>query len=133
MIVGIGTDLCDTTRLARALARHGEAFAAKILGQQEMALYRDRSQRAPERALRFLGTRFAAKEAFSKAIGLGMTQPMGWHVCELLNDAMGRPYFALNGELLTWFTKQGWQAHVSVSDEGPHALAFVIVENQIKP
>ena len=133
MIVGIGTDLCDTARLARALARHGEPFAAKILGEQEWALYRDRSQRSPERALRFLGTRFAAKEAFSKAIGLGMTQPMSWRACELLNDALGRPYFALSGELSTWFTSRGWQAHVSVSDEGPHALAFVIVENQIKP
>lgn len=133
MIVGVGTDLCDTSRLARALARHGDAFAAKILGEQEMVLYRDRSQRSPERALRFLGTRFAAKEAFSKAIGLGMTQPMGWRACELLNDALGRPYFALNGELSIWFASRGWQAHVSVSDEGPHALAFVIVENLIKP
>ena len=91
MIVGVGTDLCDTSRLARALARHGDAFAAKILGEQEFALFVDRRERAPERALRFLGTRFAAKEAFSKAIGLGMTHPMSWRSCELLNDANGLP------------------------------------------
>lgn len=133
MIVGIGTDLCDTTRLARAVSRHGDAFASKILGDQEFVLYRDRCERVPERALRFLGTRFAAKEAFSKAIGLGMTKPMTWRACELLNDAQGRPYFALNGALSIWFANHGWQSHVSVSDEGPHALAFVIVENQIKP
>ncbi|MGE5450975.1 MAG: holo-ACP synthase [Acidobacteriota bacterium] len=133
MIVGIGTDLCDTTRLARALARHGDAFAAKILGERELMLYRERQLGSPERALRFLGTRFAAKEAFSKAIGLGMTQPMSWHGCELLNDAQGRPCFALSGKLSSWFEDRGWQAHVSVSDEGPHALAFVIVESQIKP
>ena len=130
MIVGVGTDLCDTSRLARALARHGDAFAAKILGEQEFALFVDRRERAPERALRFLGTRFAAKEAFSKAIGLGMTHPMSWRSCELLNDANGRPYLSLNGELATWFDDQGWLAHVSVSDEGQHALAYVIVESR---
>lgn len=130
MIVGIGTDLCDTTRLARALTRHGDAFARRILGEQEMAQFLDRRERAPERALRYLGTRFAAKEALSKAIGLGMSHPMGWHACELLNDAQGRPYWSLHGELAAWFSARGWQAHVSVSDEGPHALAFVIVETQ---
>lgn len=130
MIVGIGTDLCDTARLARALARHGDVFAAKILGEQELTQFIERRSRAPERALRFLGTRFAAKEAFSKAIGLGMTHPMSWRSCELLNDANGRPYLSLNGELATWFESQGWLAHVSVSDEGQHALAYVIVESR---
>ncbi|HET8695013.1 MAG: holo-ACP synthase [Burkholderiales bacterium] len=128
MIVGVGTDLCDTSRLARALARHGDGFAGKILGAREYTEFVSRRTRSPERALRYFGTRFAAKEAFSKAIGLGMTQPMSWKACELLNDAQGRPYISLNGDLASWVERQGWQVHVSVSDEGPHALAFVIVE-----
>ncbi|HET8870576.1 MAG TPA: holo-ACP synthase [Aquabacterium sp.] len=129
MIVGVGTDLCDTTRLARALARHGDGFARKILGPNEYSEFQSRQSRTPERALRYLGTRFAAKEAFSKAIGLGMTAPMSWKSCEVLNDAQGRPYVSLNGELADWFRGQGWRVYVSVSDEGQHALAFVVVES----
>ncbi|HEX5312638.1 holo-ACP synthase [Aquabacterium sp.] len=128
MIVGIGTDLCDTGRLAKALARHGDAFARKILGDDEWAIYQDRVVRAPERGLRFLGTRFAAKEAFSKAIGLGMVHPMGWHSCQLLNEESGQPAFVLGGDLAYWFNEKKWRAHVSVSDEGAHALAFVLIE-----
>ncbi len=128
MIVGIGTDLCDTGRIAQALARHGDAFAKKILGADEWLVYSDRVKRTPERALRYLGTRFAAKEAFSKAIGLGMVHPMGWHPCQLLNDESGRPTFVLAGDLARWFEEKKWRVHVSVSDEGAHALAFVMVE-----
>lgn len=133
MIAGVGTDLCDTARLARALARHGDAFAARILGEHEWLVYQERKVRSADRALKYLGSRFAAKEAFSKAIGLGMTAPMTWRACELLNDADGRPYLSLNGPLAAWFEQRAWQAHVSVSDEGQHALAFVIVETKNTP
>ena len=133
MIVGIGTDLCDTTRLAQALARHGERFAAKVLGVHELVEYQKRQAAAPARALKYLGTRFAAKEALSKAIGLGMREPMSWHACEILNDAMGRPELVLNGDLLVWLNDRHWHAHVSVSDEGAFAQAFVIVETRNSP
>ena len=72
MIVGIGTDVCDLRRLRATLARRGERFAERVLGEQELAVYRARRARAEARGLAYLGTRFSAKEAFSKAIGLGI-------------------------------------------------------------
>ncbi|NDF65760.1 MAG: holo-[acyl-carrier-protein] synthase, partial [Betaproteobacteria bacterium] len=83
MIYGIGTDICDVRRIRASLDRHGERFAAKILSDHEMATWRQRSARWPERGVRYLATRFSAKEAFSKAIGLGMRMPMTWRLCEI--------------------------------------------------
>ena len=75
MIYGIGTDICDVRRIRASLERHGERFAQKILSDAELLTWRSRSARWPERGLRYLATRFSAKEAFSKAIGLGMRMP----------------------------------------------------------
>jgi holo-[acyl-carrier protein] synthase len=128
MIVGIGTDLCDIRRIQATLERRGERFAEKVLGPQELAVWRARSSRAPLRGLRYLGTRFAAKEAFSKAIGLGIHLPMTWRDCQVLNAESGQPQVVLSGELATWFKARGWKAHVTVTDEGDLAQAFVVVE-----
>ena len=75
MVYGIGTDICDVRRIRQSLARHGERFAAKILSDAEMQTWRTRSERWPERGVRYVATRFSAKEAFSKAVGLGMRMP----------------------------------------------------------
>lgn len=132
MIVGIGTDLVKIARIEEALARHGERFAAKILGAEEMAKYRRRSERHPARGLRFLATRFAAKEAFSKAIGLGMRMPMTWRRMQTLNDRSGRPIVVLGDELAEWFAARGWHAHISITDEAEYAAAYAIVETKEK-
>ena len=76
MIAGIGTDIIRIDRIAAALERHGDRFAEKILGPQELEKYHRRKAKVEARGIRFLATRFAAKEAFSKAIGLGMRMPM---------------------------------------------------------
>ncbi len=128
MIVGIGTDLCDVRRIQETLERRGDRFAEKVLGDQELAVWRTRTSRSELRGLRYLATRFAAKEAFSKAIGLGIHMPMTWRRCEILNAASGQPQIVLNGELATWFAARGWKAHVTVTDEGDLAQAFVVVE-----
>ncbi|TDP84670.1 holo-[acyl-carrier protein] synthase [Aquabacterium commune] len=128
MIVGIGTDLCDVRRIREALDRRGDRFAEKVLGEREMAVWRARTARSPVRGLRYLATRFAAKEAFSKAIGLGIHMPMAWRRCEILNAESGQPQIVLNGELADWFAARHWQAHVTVTDEGDLAQAFVVVE-----
>ena len=73
-------------------------------------------------------TRFAAKEAFSKAIGLGMRMPMTWRACEVINAPGGKPEIRLHGELARWFDERRWRAFVSVSDEVNMATAFVVVE-----
>jgi holo-[acyl-carrier protein] synthase len=132
MIYGIGTDLCDLRRVAETFSRRGERFAEKVLGTQELAVYRARAARLPLRGLRYLGTRFSAKEAFSKAIGLGMRWPMTWRHCEIVNAPGGKPEIALHGELAQWFAERRLLAHVSLSDESDHAAAFVVVE-QLPP
>jgi len=128
MIVGIGTDLCDVCRIREALDRRGDRFAEKVLGDRELVVWRARTARSPVRGLRYLATRFSAKEAFSKAIGLGIHMPMAWRRCEILNAESGQPQIVLNGDLADWFAARGWKAHVTVTDEGDLAQAFVVVE-----
>lgn len=131
MIYGIGTDICDVRRIRASLERHGERFAAKILSEGEYATWLARSQRWPERGLRYLATRFSAKEAFSKAIGLGMRMPMTWRACEVAKLASGAPQIVLHGELKTWFETRNLYAHISVTDESDYAASFCVVETKI--
>jgi len=128
MIYGIGTDICDVRRIRDSLDKHGERFVNKVLGDSELAVWRARGERWPERGVRYLATRFSAKEAFSKAIGLGMRMPMTWRLCEVVNLPSGQPTFVLHGELKAWFDARGLSAKVSVSDESDYATSFVIVE-----
>ena len=133
MIYGIGTDLCDVRRMAQALERHGDRFAEKVLTLAELATWRTRTARSPERGLRYLATRFSAKESFSKAIGLGMRMPMTWRRCEVANLPSGQPCIVLHGELKTWFEAKSLKAHVTLTDEGDHAASFVVVEQATSP
>jgi len=128
VIYGIGTDICDVRRIRASVERHGERFAQRVLGEAEYAVWQARSTRWPERGLRYLATRFSAKEAFSKAIGLGMRMPMTWRSCEITNLPSGQPVIVLHGELKTWFAAQGLRAHVTVTDESDYAASFVVVE-----
>ncbi|MFM2252703.1 MAG: hypothetical protein RJB68_1040 [Pseudomonadota bacterium] len=130
MIYGIGTDICDVRRIRASVERHGERFAAKVLSDAELATWKARSARWPERGLRYLATRFSAKEAFSKAIGLGMRMPMSWRLCEIANERSGKPVIVLHGELKTWFEAQGLQAHITVTDETDYAASFCVVETR---
>ncbi|MCW5649651.1 MAG: holo-ACP synthase [Ramlibacter sp.] len=130
MIYGIGTDICDVRRIRASLERHGERFARKILSDAEFATWQMRGQRWPERGVRYLATRFSAKEAFSKAIGLGMRMPMTWRLCEIGKQASGKPVIVLHGGLKTWFEDQGLTALVSVTDETDYAASFVVVEKK---
>lgn len=132
MIYGIGTDICDVRRIRAMLERHGERFAIKILSEGELATWHARSQRWPERGVRYLATRFSAKEAFSKAIGLGMRMPMTWRLCEIGKLPSGKPAIVLHGGLKNWFEAQGLTAHVTVTDETDYAASFVVVEQKEK-
>jgi holo-[acyl-carrier protein] synthase len=133
MIFGIGTDIIDIRRIEATLARRGERFAQRVLGANELQVFRARGARAPARGLSYLATRFSAKEAFSKAIGLGLHMPMSWRACEILNAAGGKPTIRLHGVLAEWFAQRQLVAHVSLSDETDYAAAFVVVECQEPP
>ncbi len=128
MIYGIGTDICDIRRIEATLARRGERFAEKVLGPDELRVFRARRARAEARGLRYLATRFSAKEAFSKAIGLGLHLPMRLPDCQILNEASGRPVLKLSGALADWFAERALSGQVTLSDETDYAVSFVVVE-----
>ncbi len=128
MIYGIGTDICDIRRIRASLEKHGERFAQKVLSDNELHTYRLRSARWPERGVRYVATRFSAKEAFSKAIGLGMRMPMTWRLCEVGKLPSGQPTIVLHGVLKEWFEAKGLTAHISVSDESDYATSYCVVE-----
>ena len=130
MIVGIGTDICDIRRIEATLGRRGERFVERVLGTREIDVYHARSARSAARGVRYLATRFSAKEAFSKAVGLGIRMPMTWRACEIVNAASGKPEIALNGALADWFDERRLVAHVTLTDESDYAAAFVVVESR---
>jgi len=133
MIYGIGTDICDVRRIRSTLERRGERFAEKVLGPHEIEVFRERHAKVAARGISYLATRFSAKEAFAKAIGLGMRMPMTWRDCEVVKAASGKPGIRLHGELARWFDARGLQAHLSVTDETDYAAAFVVVEKKNMP
>ena len=128
MIFGIGTDICDIRRIRASLDRHGERLARRILSANELATWKQRSDRWPDRGVSYLATRFSAKEAFSKAIGLGMRMPMSWRQCEIAKAPSGKPEIILHGALKTWFEAKHLTAHITVTDETDYAASFCVIE-----
>lgn len=124
MILGIGTDLCEVNRVERALERFGERFAARILVASELEVFRRRRARAG-----YLAKRFAAKEAFSKALGVGIRFPVNWHNVWVVNERSGKPAFEFSRPLAALLKRRGIaKVHLSLTDEVGMACAFVVVE-----
>lgn len=130
MIYGIGTDIIKIDRIEAALGRHGDRFAERVLGLEELQKYHSRKAKVAARGLRFLATRFAAKEAFSKAIGLGIHMPMTWRAAQILNAPSGKPVVVTSGKLAEFMEMNGLTAQVTITDEVDYAVAFVIVEKK---
>jgi holo-[acyl-carrier protein] synthase len=127
-IYGIGTDIVQVSRVAAVMERTNGRFAEKVLGPDELRVYHARNARSKARGLAFLATRFAVKEAFSKAIGLGMHWPMTWRALQTLNEPSGRPMCVASGELADWLAERGITSRVTLSDERDYAVSFVIAE-----
>ena len=126
MILGVGTDLCEISRIERALDRFGERFARRILVDSELVVFRRRRKRAA-----YLAKRFAAKEAFSKAMGTGIRFPVNWHNVWVVNDRVGKPVLRFSKPLAALLKRRGIeQVHVSLTDEIGMACAFVIAEGR---
>jgi holo-[acyl-carrier protein] synthase len=124
VIYGIGTDIVSTSRIAAVWARHGEAFAQRILAPQEWAGFVEAGQPA-----RFLAKRFAAKEAFAKALGTGIRAPATWHNIRVTHDELGKPVLDFAPELASLLASRTIRSHhLSISDEKEMAAAFVILE-----
>ena len=123
MIHGIGTDLVQLRRMRAALERHGERFALRILAVSEVEGWR--AHRDPAR---FLAKRFAAKEAFGKALGTGVAVPATLHAVAVGHDARGKPEFRFDERLAAHMRDNGLRAHLSISDEDEHIVAFALIE-----
>jgi len=124
VIVGIGTDLVEIVRVERALERHGDRFARRILVAQEYDRFT-----AHRKPAAYLAKRFAAKEAFSKAMGTGIRVPVSWQNLGVANHSSGRPYFELSEALAELVRRRGIRSvHVSLTDERGMAAAFVVLE-----
>lgn len=124
MIFGVGTDIVAIARVQALHERHGERFAQRILAPEEQAEYAQSHQKP-----HFLAKRFAAKEAFAKAAGTGMREPVHFHAIRIAHDALGRPVLAYAAGLEAWVRQQGiGVAHLSLSDEREYAVAFVVLE-----
>ena len=133
MIYGIGTDIVIIARIQDLLTRYGERFARRVLGPDELTEYRRRYGRGdhgPGYAARYLAKRFAAKEAFSKALGLGLRGPMTLLSLQILNDRRGQPVAHARNALAPYLQERGLVAHVSLSDEVDNAVAFVVIETR---
>ena len=124
MIVGIGTDLVEIGRIEKALARFGERFAQRILVDHELERFRRHVKPAA-----WLAKRFAAKEAFSKAMGTGIRFPVNWHNVSVENARSGKPVLRYSDPLASLMSERGiTSAHVSLTDEINIACAFVVLE-----
>jgi holo-[acyl-carrier protein] synthase len=123
MILGLGLDLCRVTRISEAHARFGTRFLTRCYTPAEAAAALARPQ--PARAL---AMRFAAKEAFAKAAGLGF-KGLAPAEIEVTHDALGKPSLALHGRALQWAQTHGLvSSHLSLTDEGDYAAAVVVLE-----
>lgn len=129
-VAGIGTDIVRLERIVKVYERQQFKFAQRILGEQELAVFHRRLARDANRGMRYLATRFAAKEAFSKAIGLGMHSPMSWTRMQVLNQPSGKPEVSLSEPLAAWYAERYGAAHVSLTDESDIVMAFVVVESR---
>ena len=123
MIHGVGTDIVRVARLAEALDRHGTRFAERILTPEERLRYAHTRQKASH-----LAKRFAAKEAFGKALGTGVAAPATLHAVRVGHDALGKPLFEFSPVLAEHMRAHGLHAHLSLSDETDYVVAFAVIE-----
>ena len=124
MIYGIGTDIVEVTRIEASIQQFGDEFARRILADSEFLSYQA-SQIKP----RFLAKRFAAKEAFAKALGTGLRAPATFQNIAISHDELGKPILILATELQVFLQSINiTQTHISISDEKNLAAAFVVLE-----
>ncbi len=125
MIYGIGTDIVEVARIEASIQQFGDEFAKRILAESEWPSYQQSAIKP-----RFLAKRFAAKEAFSKALGTGLRAPATFQNIAVAHDDLGKPILQLAPALLTLLqSKKILHTHISISDEKNLAAAFVVLES----
>ena len=118
MIFGIGIDMISISRVAHACEK--DSFLKHVFSRKEIELYSDNMDK--------LAANFAAKEAFSKALGTGV-RGFGLTEVELFRDELGKPYYSFSGRAEEIISTLGLRAHVSVTDELDTVVVFAVLEN----
>ena len=129
MIYGVGTDIVSIERIQEILNKNRDGFINRVLTEHERALFANKSDSAA-----FCAKRFAAKEAFSKALGTGIGRVVSFQDLTVRKNENGKPYFMPSEKLRLYLQEKGIkQGHLSISDESLYALAFVVLEFESEP
>ena len=124
MIYGIGTDILRIERIEQLYGKYGQALAERLLSRIELLEWRSVGNKT-----NFLAKRFAAKEAFAKAVHTGLRSPVTLHHISIAHDKLGRPEFVVEPPLQEWLRQQGiGRVHLSLSDDNGAVVAFVVAE-----
>jgi holo-[acyl-carrier protein] synthase len=124
MIIGTGIDIVDISRFERFIQEGNDAIFRRLFTEEEIEYCGGKKRSAQHFALRF-----AAKEAFLKACGLGLRQGMSWHDIEVVHDRFGKPELRLSGEAHRISFDMGLRnSFTSLSHDGNYAVAMVILE-----
>ena len=124
MIYGVGTDIVNIERIQKVILKNREGFIKRVLTEHEQALFANKADSAA-----FCAKRFAAKEAFSKALGTGIGRAVSFQDLTIRNNDNGKPHFIPSEKLRLYLLEKGVkQAHLSISDESQYAVAFVVLE-----
>ena len=125
MIYGIGTDILRIERIEQLYGKYGQALAERLLSRIELLEWRSVGNKT-----NFLAKRFAAKEAFAKAVHTGLRSPVTLHHISIAHDKLGRPEFVVEPPLQEWLRRQGiGRVHLSLSDDNGAVVAFAVAEN----
>tara|TARA_B100001971_G_scaffold124699_1_gene114814 strand:+ start:546 stop:938 length:393 start_codon:yes stop_codon:yes gene_type:complete len=128
MIYGIGTDIVDIDRISHILNKNRDGFIKRVLTEHERALFANKADNAA-----YCAKRFAAKEAFAKALGTGIGRVVSFQDLTVRSNENGKPYFIPSEKLRQYLVEKNIaQAHLSISDESKNAIAFVVLESEKK-
>lgn len=132
MITGIGCDVVELKRVEEVLLKHGERFVERILTPNEMPLYHKRLSLGKSHALAFVASRWAAKEAVSKALGTGIAEDVTFHSMEVMHNTKGAPLMLFCNALRERLMKEGIFVHISITDEKTMVAAFAVAEQRLE-
>ncbi len=125
-VAGLGVDLARIERFRRLISEHKESVIERLFTPDEQAYALRKVDPAP-----FLAARFAAKEAFLKALGLGLRQGVSWREIEVVKDEAGKPMLELQGKTAQIFAERGGGTlHLSLTHDGDYAVASVVLERE---
>jgi len=124
VIYGVGTDIVDIDRVKEILSKNRDGFVKRVLSKHEQALFANKAESAA-----YFAKRFAAKEAFAKALGTGIGKTVSFQDLTVRNNENGKPHFIPSEKLRQYLVEKNIkQAHLSISDESQSAIAFVVLE-----